>query len=276
MLSHPVGFRYRLGGKMKKQIIRGLVTSVTRVSSTLSKVQVRLSHGLKYHPGQSIWISPMTSRFMGSGVTGFYQLCGCPEAALRSNNYEFLVETNPVLGLLRGLGKVRPGDFLEVEGPFGTFWPLRARPEENVVWIATPEKLGPFLACVQSSNFERIRPRKILLLVQVANEEALPYRELFESKGVAVIPCFQHPSQWVNGFLGGLSTLMRHEKFRLDFKTARYFISAASPLVQEVWNLLVHEKGVPSNQVVHEANGVGSQSIEQRFREHSSERLKAA
>lgn len=261
---------------MKSQVMRGLVTSVTRVSSTLSKVQVRLSHGLKYHPGQSIWISPVSTRFMGGGVTGFYQLCGCPELALRSNTYEFLVETNPVLGLLRGLGKVRPGDFLKIEGPFGSFWPLSARPEEHVVWIASPEKLGPMLACVQSNSFQRIRPRKILLLVEVPSEDQLPYREIFESKGVTVIPCVQNPSEWVDGFWGKITSLMKSEKFRLEFKTARFFISGAAPLVQEVWQFLVYEKGVSPNRLVQEGDRALNQSMNEKFREKVSEQLKAA
>ncbi|NBX75248.1 MAG: hypothetical protein EBQ92_01680 [Proteobacteria bacterium] len=225
---------------MNSQVMRGLVTSVTRVSPTVSKIQVRLSNGLKYFPGQSIWISPLSERLIGGGLTGFYHLCGCPETALRTNQYEFLAETNPLLDLVRGLGKVKVGDFLKVEGPIGSFWPLSARSGETLVWIASPAKLGPFLSCVQSQNFQRIRPRKIVLLMEMQNEETFAFREVFESRGIRVI-------QW-----GKLPEILRGDWIRLDFRNSRFFISAEKPMLRDLWSLLSHEKQVPNRQILHE------------------------
>lgn len=242
---------------MDSKAMRGLVTSVTRVSSTLSKIQVRLSHGLKYFPGQSIWISPLSERLMGGGLTGFYQLCGCPEKALRSNQYEFLAETNPVLNLIRGLGKVKPGDFLKVEGPFGSFWPLSARPDDFIIWIASPEKLGPFLACVQSKNFQRIRPQRIILLVEATSEETVPFLDEFESRGVVV-----RRFNW--------------DRVEMDIKRARFFISAEKPLLREVWSTLVHEKGVSAEQIIHHGVGMAPCSYGEALREKIIDHLKAA
>jgi len=225
---------------MNAQVMRGLVTSVTRVSPTLSKIQVRLSQGLKYFPGQSIWISPLSERLMSGGLTGFYHLSGCPDTALRTNQYEFLAETNPILGLIRGLGNVRVGDFLKVEGPIGSFWPLSARPEENIIWIASPAKLGPFLACVQSKNFQRVRPKKIVLLMEMSSKEQFSFREIFESQGVKVV-------LW-----GEVNELLRNDWVRLDFKNSRFFISAEKPLLRDLWSTLVNEKQVANRQVLYE------------------------
>ncbi len=258
MLSQSGRGSVTFGGFMNSQAMRGLVTSVTRVSPTVSKIQVRLSFGLKYFPGQSIWISPLSERLIGGGLTGFYHLCGCPETALRTNQYEFLAETNPLLGLIRGLGIVKVGDFLKVEGPIGAFWPLSARPEQNLVWVASPAKLGPFLACVQSQNFQRIRPKNIVLLVEMHSEETFSFREIFESRGVKVV-------HW-----GKVSDLLKSDWVRLDFRNSRFFISTEKPLLRELWSLLINEKQVSNDQILHE------EKVLNHARENSNMRIAPA
>lgn len=247
---------------MNSQAMRGLVTGVTRVSSTVSKIQVRLSHGLKYQPGQSLWISPLSERLITRGLTGFYELCGCPETALRTNQYEFLAETNPILGLIRGLGQVKVGDFLKVEGPFGTFMPLSVKTEEWVVWIATPGKLGPFLSCIQSRQFQLTRPRRIILLVETPQRETVPFKELFESHGISVI--------------SGVTQALLHEKFKLNFKKSRFFVSADKPLLREVWSTLIHKKGVVAGQIIYLGQSITPASLAEKLRERTVEQSKAA
>ncbi|NDG26447.1 MAG: hypothetical protein EB120_04640 [Proteobacteria bacterium] len=72
---------------MKNKGIRGFVTQVTPVSSALTKVTFRLSEGLKYQPGQSVWLE--VTRSYGSAVASQrFALCGDPVQAIRTNSYE--------------------------------------------------------------------------------------------------------------------------------------------------------------------------------------------
>ncbi|MFM8270307.1 MAG: hypothetical protein ACKN9V_08980, partial [Pseudomonadota bacterium] len=160
--------------------------------------------------------------------------------------------------------------------PFGTFWPLSAGPDDLLVWIASPEKLGPFLSCVLSQNFKRIRPQKIILLIEDTHEENIPFRELFEAKGVVVIPCVYQPLKWVDGFWGKVTELIKGENFRLDSQKTRFFISAEKPLLREVWTTLVHDRGVREENILHHGQGMNSSSYGEKLREKIVEQLKAA
>ncbi len=252
----------RFGGFMKKGI-RGLVTSVIRVSPHLIRISFRLSQGLRYFPGQSVWMYRAEQNDAGS-LEPCFQLCGCPELAYRTNHYEVLAETAFYRDSVRGLGRVKMGDLIQVKGPFGQFWPLAARPETNVVWIATPQLLGPYLACVQSRNFEKVRPRKIVLLIEVKTEQEIPERKLFESKGVTVIPCITQPQNWVDGFWGRLIDLIKSDRFKLPFHDARFFVSTDPQLSGELWNCLVYEKGVNPAQITEESVS-SSQEVSGKF-----------
>jgi len=235
-----------------KSGLRGLITSIVRLSPHLLKISFRLSTGIRYFPGQSVWLS-LSDKGRALGSELCVQLCGCPDLAFRTNHYEVLAETAFYRDSIQGLGRIRVGDLLKVRGPSGQFWPLAARPQNDVIWIATPELLGPYLSCIQSKNFERVRPRKILLLVEVKTEQDLPCRELFEAKGVTVIPCITQPTNWVDGFWGRLIDLLKADRFKLDFKNARFFVSANTTLSGDLWNYLVHERGVDPAQIVEES-----------------------
>jgi len=191
---------------MKSKIMRALVTSVANVSPTLKKITFRLSQGLNYEPGQSVRIGGK-----------LYALCSCPEEAVRTNSYEILVEKQPLGSPKEEIELMREGDFLKVEGPFGEFFPLRAQPFEEIIWLATPSQLGAFLSSIRSKKFLRLRPIKILLIVEVTDEREFPFRELFEANGVSVITCVTQPFHWVEGFWGKMSDFVKSKRLNLDF-----------------------------------------------------------
>lgn len=228
---------------------RGLVTSVTKVSAHLVRITLRVSRGLKYHPGQWIRLAHNVTELRRGEFTSF-QLSSCPTQALRTNQYEVFAETGLLPQFVKGLGRVRVGDLLWLEGPFGNFWPLSARPHEQVVWVATPASIGPFLSCIRSQNFEKMRPRKILLIVQVSREDEMPWRKCFESKGVTVLPCVEYPSEWIEGFWGSVLGLFNHSALKLDFSKCRFFLSLENSTNQEVFQALVEKKRVSVNQIV--------------------------
>lgn len=227
--------------------LRGIITSTKRVAPTLLLVRFRLSQGLKYFPGQSIWFSSLQSKGFCS-----FQLSGCPTDSLRTNSYEVLMETRFQSDEILGFGKVKVGTLFLAKGPFGKFWPLGARPDQPLVWIASAKKLGPYLACVQSQSFRRIRPRQILLLVEMDSENELPFRDFFESQGITVIPCVAQPQSWIDGFWGRIADLLKHKRFKLDFQQARFFVSMAPSQAVEVWNTLTKDKAIDPSQITEE------------------------
>lgn len=216
--------------------IRGLITEVSYVSSHLVKVGFRLSVGLKYHPGQGILINNQ-----------FYLLSGSPEEAFRTNHYEILISTeDQTIGSVTS-STFHPAQIIQVEGPVGSFWPLSARPHQDVVWISDVQGLAPFLAAVRSAAFRRIRPPKIVLIVEVADEEELPFREIFEAHNVVVIPCVTRPTRWVDGFWGKVEDLLRSSRFRLEFQQAKFFLSVHDETKTKVRALLTEKRVAASN-----------------------------
>ncbi|NBX92430.1 MAG: hypothetical protein EB078_09800 [Proteobacteria bacterium] len=233
---------------MKNKGIRGFVTQVTPVSSALTKVTFRLSEGLKYQPGQSVWLE--VTRSYGSAVASQrFALCGDPVQAIRTNSYEVLAHSHSANGVLCGLGKIKVGDLLRVEGPVGSFNIADTQSSEDVVWLATPSGLGPFLAFIQSESFQKNRPKRTLLLVEAYRETEIAFQALFESKGVTVIPCVTQPDEWIQGFWGKAISLLKSKKFQLDFSRARFFVSAGEGVSEEVVKMLTEEKGVRREQI---------------------------
>lgn len=231
--------------------IRGFVTRVTRVSTTLSKISFRLSQGLVYKPGQSVLLE-VCGKKPGAHQKKVYNLCGAPEEAYRTNNYEVLAESHPHTGAIDGLGTVRAGDLLRVEGPLGSLSLERMGPEQPAVWLATPSGLAPFLSFIRSKGFNRMRPNRIVLLVDVIQESDLVYREEFEAKGISVIPCITRPRDWVDGFWGKANALLKGGRFRVSFSEATFFISSEDALATELVKTLITEKGVAPDRIVRE------------------------
>jgi len=226
---------------------RGIITSTKRVTPTLLLVRFRLSGALKYFPGQSIWFFSLQSRQFSS-----FQLSGCPNDSLRTNSYEVVMETRFQSDEVLGFGPIRVGTLFTAKGPFGKFWPLSGRPEQPLVWIASSRKIGTYLACVQSQSFRRVRPRQILLILEMENESELSLRNFFESKGVTVIPCVSEPQTWIDGFWGHAVDLLNNHRFKLDFSQARFFISMGQTEVAEIWNCLVKSKKTDPSQITEE------------------------
>jgi ferredoxin-NADP reductase len=221
------------------QGIRGLITELSYVSPSLVKVCFRLSVGLKFHPGQGVIIDNQ-----------FHFLSGSPEESFKTNQYEILVSPQQLSSETSGRLNLRPAQLIQVEGPLGNFWPLSARPHQDVVWLSDPQGLAPFLAAIRSPQFHRVRPQKIVLIVEVSEEENLPFRELFEAHNVVVIPCITHPSKWVEGFWGKVQDLFQSARFNLDFQRAKFFISAEQESIEKWRSILVEEKNVASVNVV--------------------------
>lgn len=226
---------------------RGIITSTKRVTPTLLLVRFRLSAALKYFPGQSIWFFSLQSR----GISSF-QLSGCPNDSLRTNSFEVLMETRFQSNEVLGFGTIKVGTLFIAKGPSGKFWPLCVRPEQPLVWIASSQKIGSYLACVQSDSFRRIRPRQILLIVEMENESELPLRKFFESKGISVIPCVSQPQGWIDGFWGRAVELLNNHRFKLDFTCARFFVSMGQADNAEIWNCLVKSKKIDPSQITEE------------------------
>lgn len=236
--------------------IRGLVTEVNYVSSDLVKVGFRLSVGLKYHPGQGVLINNQ-----------LHLLSGSPEESLKTNQYEILVNPELLnLGSGTSLG-FHPAQIIQVEGPVGSFWPLSARPHQDVVWVCNVQGLAPFLAAVRSAAFRRIRPPKIVLIVEVAEEEELPFRDIFEAHNVVVIPCVTHPTRWVDGFWGRVEDLFRSSRFRLDFERAKFFLSIPEETKGKLLSILLSEKRVAVSNVEEPEIQKGNKTLLDRVKE---------
>jgi predicted ferric reductase len=143
-----------------------------------------------------------------------------------------------------GIQRVKAGDFFKVEGPLGHFSPIGSDPREENIWLTTPSELGVFLSFIQSREFQKVRPIKILLIVEVADERELHFREIFEAHHVTVISCVTQPSFWVEGFWGKMTDFLKSKRLRLDFQSSRFFIAANANLSKEIKRVLIEERNV--------------------------------
>jgi len=122
-------------------------------------------------PGQ--WVS-CEEIVNGEPVTRAYSIASPPGG----NRFELCLNLVREGHLSPHLFAMRPGDSVEVRGPFGTF--VFREPLHDSVLVATGTGIAPFRAML-STRLARDSSRQITLLFGVRHERSLLYRDEFET-----------------------------------------------------------------------------------------------
>jgi len=122
-------------------------------------------------PGQ--WVS-FEETVNGEEITRAYSIASPP----RGNRFELCLNRVENGHLSPYLFSMRPGDLVEMRGPFGTFL-LREPPSDSLL-VATGTGIAPFRAMLHAGLPTRPK-QQITLLFGVRHEERLLYRGEFEA-----------------------------------------------------------------------------------------------
>jgi len=156
----------------------------------------------------------------------------------RDENLQILYRLMPRGRLTPQLDALRPGDEIEISGPYGEFT-LRDS-KARVVFVATGTGIAPARAYI------RTHPRlRLTLLHGVRIEEDLVYRSEFE--GIDYRPCL---SGGPSGFFHGRVTDLASQ---IDLPAgAHYYLCGANEMFYDMRDVLT-SRGVPASQIFTEA-----------------------
>ena len=148
-----------------------------------------------------------------------------------------LVRLIPHGALTPQLAALRPGDPLDITGPYGTF--TVRNPSNPLVFIATGTGIAPALA------YRRSHPGLALTVLHgVARAEDLFFREEFDP--ASYLPCVSREP--VDGWQGRVTD--RLEKAELPVG-ADFYLCGANEMIYQATDLLT-ARGVPRDRIFHE------------------------
>jgi ferredoxin/flavodoxin---NADP+ reductase len=136
--------------------------------------------------------------------------------------------------------QLKPGDLINISGPYGEFT-LRDR-ERPVIFFATGTGVAPCRAYLRSFS-----GLNLTLYHGVRFAEDLYYRQEFQS--VVYHPCVSRASTRPGIFPGRVTDLARTSPFPPD---SHFYLCGANEMIYEMQEVL-HERGVPPDAIFTEA-----------------------
>lgn len=151
--------------------------------------------------------------------------------------------------------RLRPGDCIQVEGPYGEFCLEEHSPRE-ILMVATGTGISPIKSMILYL-LEHKSPRRVRLFFGLRNVSDLFYQDLF--RGIAV----NHPSiepsiilsqpdldRW-DGPCGRVTDLIRQQVTEKDAERSEAYLCGGRPMIDDVKALLMG-KGMGANHIHHE------------------------
>lgn len=133
--------------------IPGEVVAVRQVASETMLLEVSISEGIQFEPGQYVRIHPEGTDFHRS-----YSMANTPG----SDHLQFFIRLVPDGAFSRWLANARAGDKVELSTPHGTFF-LRNE-ERPRLFVAGGTGVAPFLSMLRSmGETARIQPTTLLI-----------------------------------------------------------------------------------------------------------------
>jgi ferredoxin-NADP reductase len=166
--------------------------------------------------------------------------------------YQILVKIIPGGVGSEFLTRLKPGDRILAEGPFGDFHYRLPLPDREVVFITTGTGIAPIRAFVGSPKFTAAMPKKATLLLGVRHETEVLFQRYFESKGVETVPCVTSPEQLVDGLWGRVTDYLERETITWNWQTTDFYIVGNERMVNEVLYYLKFRRGVPRTNIFTE------------------------
>ena len=226
---------------------QGQIVSIDRLCDTVVRVVVRTlaaQDPVTFEAGQYVRLT-----LPGIGVSRDYSMANRPA---REREIEFLIRVLPdgaFSGYVAGQG--RPGEIVEVEGPFGRFClrPGAAPP----VFVAGGTGLAPIMSMLRSLAVTAPDDPAVLFFGNTAAGDVFYERELAELAkdfpGLSVHHCVVQPDAEWDGEVGLVTHVLAA---RLDDPASHaYYLCGPPPMIAATRQLLA-DKGVPTDQIFEE------------------------
>jgi CDP-4-dehydro-6-deoxyglucose reductase len=131
-------------------------------------IKVERPEGFEFLPGQFSILSP-------NGTKRAYSIANCPE---EKEYLEFCIKRVPNGKVSPVLCSSKPGDVLELYGPFGDFV-LNYPPKNHLLFVCVGTGIAPIKSMIE--HLEKNGTKKTVTLIYGAlNEHTIPYRSLLE------------------------------------------------------------------------------------------------
>jgi propane monooxygenase reductase subunit len=191
------------------QVVRTRVESIEPVTHDMRRLVLALEdpHEMAFNPGQYVDIT-----IPGTNKTRSFSMANTPST---DDHLEFVIRIYPdghFSGLLES--KLKPGDALEVKGPYGVFT-LRDHPDRDLIFVGGGAGMAPIL-CLLRSMAESGNQRKATYYYGARGRRDLCYLEEMERltdtlPGFRFVPALSEPAvgeEW-DGEVGMITDVVR-------------------------------------------------------------------
>lgn len=211
------------------------------------ELKLQRPEGMEFRAGQYISVVVPGAGPGGRNLRRAYSIASTPETP----DIELcvkLVEGGPGTNYLN---KLRPGDELEGQAPFGDFC-IEHDTSLPTLFIGTGTGLAPLRSMVLSKEWHGKAPVGFLLGVRC--EDDIIYPELFDDRRPTPLLGHDHvkialsrpKGEW-KGFHGRVTDYIRGMNW--DFSRSHYYLCGSGAMIAEVKDFLATQKGVDKEQI---------------------------
>lgn len=210
---------------MPKRITAKLISNKL-VSSNIYELTFEPSEQLIFQEGQYVWIILESLKYPDThGERRAFSI----SSASDQTQIQFLIRATQS-GYSRTLLELKPGDFVKIYGPFGSFLKSGIESTSDLVFIAGGIAMAPFLSVIRSFVNKNVE-RNIYLINATKTAQELVYNN--ELKGIA--------SKYKNFFF--VSSYPRIDQSQINnlnvkFPFAKWYVTGSQGFVDSVWEFL--------------------------------------
>ena len=223
------------------------VVSIDRVTHDLRHLVLRLIEPaeITFFPGQY-----MDIKVPGTDVTRSFSMANT--SSKEDGRLEFVIKVYPD-GVFSSFldTRLRPGDRLDVTGPFGVFT-LRDAPDHDLVFVGGGAGLAPILALLRSMAERGIERRAVFYYGARTAKDLCFVEEIHalagKLPGFRFVPALSEPAEgesW-DGEVGFITDVVRRSE--VDLRHAHAYLCGPPPMVEAAMPLLA-QLGVPEKHI---------------------------
>lgn len=145
------------------------------------------------------------------------------------------------------------GDLFRASAPFGDFYYRPGSPQRRVCFISTGTGIAPFKSMVTSKLWRENRPLEAVSISGCRTVDEICYSGFFESQGVQELHAVSEAGPDWKGFTGRVTELIEKLPLNWGWQNTDFYLCGNPKMVDEVIHLLVSGRGVPAENIFHEA-----------------------
>lgn len=153
----------------------------------------------------------------------------------------------------RGIGKVREGDLLAVQAPFGRFSYVLHPDEKELVFIAGGIGITPFMSMLRHMR-DQAADQDVLLLYASMTEKDIVFKNELQELAAGAAPRLRvthvlaRPGAGWTGKSGRIDGSLIEQMVTGDLRAKAFYLCGPPPMMHALITTLI-EKGVPSHRV---------------------------